>query len=191
SRPEAPPAKRKFRPLLLIFALAVVAFIVWRLFFFSPKLPGNIVALSGRIEGDDSAIAPKTPGRILEIHFREGDTVNAGDVIAVLDDAQVRAREDQARAALADAEARAQSARDEVSVLQDQLQQNELATNQAKTDATGRVGQAQADLAQAEADLAKQQAALRIDEFNRNAYTRLAQTGAVSQQQGIQASATA
>jgi len=31
---------------------------------------------------------------------REGDTVNAGDTIAILDDAQIRAREDQARDAL-------------------------------------------------------------------------------------------
>jgi len=33
------------------------------------------VALSGRIEGDDSAVAPKATGRILEVRFREGDSV--------------------------------------------------------------------------------------------------------------------
>ncbi|HXW17234.1 MAG TPA: HlyD family efflux transporter periplasmic adaptor subunit, partial [Candidatus Acidoferrales bacterium] len=39
----------------------------------------------------------------------------------------------------------------------------------------------------AEADLAQQQAALRLAEFNRDAYTRLAKTGAASEQQGLQA----
>ena len=34
--------------------------------FAVPPLPDSIVALSGRIEGDDSAVAPKTSGRILE-----------------------------------------------------------------------------------------------------------------------------
>ena len=43
-----------------------------------PASPDNIVALSGRIEGDDSALSAKTSGRIMEIRFREGDTVKAG-----------------------------------------------------------------------------------------------------------------
>src|SRR5580658_10700880 len=54
-------------------------------------------------------------------------------------------------------------------------------------DAGGRVRQAQADLTAAEADLVQQQAALRLAEFNRDAYTRLAKTGAASEQQGLQA----
>ena len=160
---------------------------VWEIFFATPNLPDSIVALSGRIEGDDSAVAPKTSGKILEVTVREGDTVTAGQVIARLDDAQVRAREDQARAALADAQAKAQAARDQIAVLQEQLRQNQLQTGQSTMDAEGRVRQAQADLTAAEADLAQQQAALRLAEFNRDAYTRLAKTGAASQQQGLQA----
>ena len=42
-------------------------------------------------------------------------------------------------------------------------------------------------LTAAQADLTQQQAALRLAEFNRDAYARLAKTGAVSQQQGLQA----
>jgi HlyD family secretion protein len=49
------------------------------------------------------------------------------------------------------------------------------------------VRQAEADLTAAQADLVQQQAALRLAEFNRDAYSRLAKTGAVSQQQGLQA----
>ena len=77
--------------------------------------------MSGRIEGDDSAVSPKTAGRIIEIRVREGDTVKAGDTIATLDDAQVRAREEQARAALTGAEARAKSANDQIAVYEQQL----------------------------------------------------------------------
>src|SRR6266700_1473863 len=84
--------------------LAAGAYLIWRLFFAQPKLPESIVALSGRIEGDDSAVAPKTSGRILEIRFREGDSVNAGDIVALLSDEQIRAREEQARAAVSVAE---------------------------------------------------------------------------------------
>ncbi|HYT83185.1 MAG TPA: biotin/lipoyl-binding protein, partial [Gemmatimonadales bacterium] len=75
-------------------------FAVWRLFFAPASLPPGVIAVSGRIEGDDSAIAPKTSGRIREISVREGDQVSAGAVVAVLDDEQIRAREQQAEAAL-------------------------------------------------------------------------------------------
>ena len=173
--------------ILLIAGIAVAALVIWKIFFAAPSLPASIVALSGRIEGDDSAVAPKTNGKILEVTAREGDSITAGQVIARLDDAQVRAREDSARAALADAQAKMQGARDQIAVLQETLLQNQLQAGQSTTDADGRVRQAQADLTAAEADLVQQQAALRLAEFNRDAYARLAKTGATSQQQGLQA----
>lgn len=184
---EDKPGKSRALRIVLIAAIVIAALAVWKLFFAAPSLPDSIIALSGRIEGDDSAVAPKTSGKILEITVREGDTVTAGQVIARLDDAQVRAREDAARAALINAQANGQAARDQIGVLQETLLQNRLQAGQSTTDADGRVRQAQADLTAAEADLTQQQAALRLAEFNRDAYARLAKTGAVSQQQGLQA----
>jgi len=189
--PEAPaerkiPRSRVVR-IFIVLSVVILALAIWKIFFATPSLPDSIVALSGRIEGDDSAVAPKTSGKILEVTVREGDTVTAGQVIARLDDAQVRAREDQARAALASAQATSQAARDQIAVLQEQLRQNQLQAGQSTMDAQGRVQQAQADLTAAEADLRQQQAALRLAEFNRDAYTRLAKTGAASEQQGLQA----
>lgn len=187
---ERPPRSRVLR-ILLVAGVVMLVLLVWKVFFANPRLPDSIVGLSGRIEGDDSAVAPKTSGKIMEITVREGDLVTAGQVIARLDDAQVRAAEDAARAALADAQLKARSANEQISVLREQLNENQLQTTQSTTDSQGRVRQAQADLTAAEADLAAQQAALRIAEFNRDAYTRLAKSGAVSQQQGLQMEATA
>jgi HlyD family secretion protein len=185
-------AKRRLpRALLVIVVLAVVGFGVWKLFFSRPPAPANVVALSGRIEGDDSAISPKVTGRILEIRYREGDSVKAGDTIAVLDDQQVRAREEQAQAQVAQAEARLSSTRQQVAVLQDQLTQTQLQSEQSTVDAEGRVHQAEAELAAAEADLAQQQATLKLAVYDRDAYTHLAKDGAVSERQGRQALATA
>ena len=187
----APPKKRGFPRILIPVILLLVAFGVWKIFFSHPALPDSIVALSGRIEGDDSAISAKTSGRIMEIKFREGDSVKAGDTIAVLDDQQVREREDQARAAVAQSEAQLRSAEDQIAVLNEQLGQTSLETGQATIDAEGRVNQAQAELAAAEADLAQQRASLQLAIFDRDAYTRLAKTGAVSERQGKQAETTA
>ncbi len=176
---------------LIVVVLGVAAFFIWRGYFANPRIPDSIVTLSGRIEGDDSAVSPKTSGRIIEIRVREGDTIKAGDTIATLDDAQVRAREDQARAALAGAEARVKSANDQIAVYQQELQQNELMTEQSKVDAAGRVRQAEADLAAAESDLAQQQASLKLAQFDDDAYQKLVKTGAVSERQGKVASTTA
>ncbi len=175
----------------IVAAVVLAGYLIWSNFVAPPKIPRSMVALSGRIEGDDSAVAPKTTGRILEIRFREGDSVKAGETIAVLDDEQVFARADQARAAVTVAEARLRSSRDQIEVLQEQLQQNDLQTEQAKLDASGRVRQAEADVAAAEADLANQEAAFQIADFDRTAYNKLRKTDAVSERQARQANATA
>ena len=137
--------KKKPNPLILVIILAVVGVVIWRVFFAGPSVPPGIVALSGRIEGDDSAVAPKTTGRVLEVRVREGDQVNAGDVIAVLDDQQIKDRQDQAQAALAAAQARTTAATAQVAVLEQQLKQAQLTAIQSNDDAQGRVGQAEAD----------------------------------------------
>jgi HlyD family secretion protein len=190
---QAAPTQRRRTAILVAGAvlLVAVAVIVWQVFFATPAIPDSIVAVSGRIEGDDSAVASKTTGRILEVRVREGDIVNAGDTIAILDDAQIRAREDQARAALAEAEAKGEAAREQIAVLQQQLEQSRLQVGQSKFDTEGHIKQAEADLATAQAELAQQKAAYQIAAFDKDAYTRLAKSGAVSERQGLQAAATA
>jgi HlyD family secretion protein len=189
--PTQPKSRRWAVPLIIAAAVVVAGLIVWRVFFAGPAIPDNVVVLSGRIEGDDSALAPKTSGRLLEVRVREGDEVKAGDIIAILDDEQIRARQNQARAALKVAEAKTASDRDQVAVLREQLKQNDLTTAQSKEDSQGRVRQAEGDLTAAESDLAQQEASYKLALFDKDAYTRLAQTGAVSERQGKLSVATA
>jgi HlyD family secretion protein len=190
-KPEtAKPRSRKPVVPIILLIVGVAAFFIWRGFFATPRVPASIVVVSGRIEGDDSAIAPKTTGRILEIRFREGDVVKAGDTIAVLDDAQIRAREEQARAVLEGADARVKTARDQIAVLEQERSQNQLQTEQAKVDSAGRVHQAESDVAAAESDLAQQEASLKLAQFDDDAYQKLVKTGAASERQGKQAKAT-
>jgi HlyD family secretion protein len=170
--------------------LAVAAIVGWRRFAVSAS-PQGVIVLSGRIEGDEAAVAPKLGGRILEVRVREGDAVKADEVIALLDDDQVMAREVQAQAALVQSEARARAAQDQVAVLQAQLRQAQLHTEQSKVDAGGRVRQAEADLAGAEAQLAQQRASYQLALFDKDAYVKLAESGAVSERQAKLAISTA
>lgn len=189
--PETPRRPRRAMIVAGAVVLIAVGLLVWKFFFATPAVPASIVAVSGRIEGDDSAVAAKTTGRVLEVRVREGDMVNAGDPIAVLDDAQIQAREQQAQAALSSAVEKGAAASAQIGVLQQQLLQSRLQVGQSKLDTQGHVKQAEADLAAAQSDLAQQQAAYSIAAFNKDAYGRLAKSGAVSEQQGLQAAATA
>ena len=149
------------------------------------------MALSGRIEGDDSAVAAKTSGRIAEMRVREGDQVKAGDVIAIIDDEQIRAREQQAQSAVDQAAAQLRSARQQIAILNEQLNETQLQVGQSRQESQGQVRQAEAELAAAEAALAQQEASYKMAVFDRDAYTKLAKSGAVSERQGKQAETTA
>ena len=176
--------------ILVLGVAAVAALILWRALAAAPSSDA-VITLSGRIEADESTVASTLAGRILEVRPREGDLVKSGDIIAVLDDDQIRAREDQARAALVQVEARARSSRDQLAVLQEQLRQAQLHTEQAKVDSTGRVRQAEADLAAAEAQLAQQRASYQLALFDKEAYQKLLESGAVSERQTKVAVSTA
>ncbi len=169
-------------PALILIASAAA----WWFFLRGPGSPESIIALSGRIESDDSAVAAKTQGRIREITVREGDSVKAGQVIAILDDDQIRAREQQELSAVAQAEARVLQAQQEISVLGAQLEQSRLSVTQAQTDAQGRVTEAEAQIAAAEAELARARATYQQARYDKERFTELARHGVVSEREGQQ-----
>jgi HlyD family secretion protein len=148
-----------------------------------PAVPPGVIAVSGRIEGDDAAVAAKISGRIREIAVREGDQVQAGQVLAVLDDEQIRAREEQAAAAVRQAEARVRLAEHQITVLNEQLRQTRFGVDQARVDAEGRVKEAEARLAAAEAQLAQAEASWAQAKWDREAFTRLFQQELVAEQE--------
>lgn len=188
STPTARPKRSVLRialPLLVIVAIA--AGLIWYFFLRAPAVPPNLLEVSGRIETDDSAVAVKTTGRILEITVREGDRVTAGQIIATLDAQQVQAREEQAQAATAAAQTRIDRAQEQIAVYQEQLNQSNLGIEQARLDAQGRVHQAESQVAQAEAQLAQADAQSKQTAYNLEKATRLFKTGDVPERQVIEA----
>lgn len=180
---------RRVAPFVLV-ALAA-GLLVWYLLLRRPDVPENIVAVSGRVEGDDAAVAAKTSGRIREIKVREGDEVKAGQVVAVLDDEQLRAREEQAESSVAQADARVLRAEQQIAVLEEQLEEGRLAVEQARMDAAGRVRQAEAQVAAAQAQLAQAEATYGQAQYDEEKFTRLVRTGDVPERSGRQAQAAA
>ena len=178
---------RAIRIVAILIVIAAAGFLGWWFLIRQPPIPHSIIALSGRIEGDDSVIAAKTSGRIREIHVREGDIVKTGDVIAVLDDAQASAREQQAQSAVGQSDARLLRSQQQISVLQEQLKQARYTVDQARLDAQGRVSQAEAQIASAEANLSQAQAGYDQARYDVEKLSRLAKSGDVSDRQREQA----
>jgi HlyD family secretion protein len=182
-------SKKVIRAVVAI--LLITGSLIWWFFLRESNTPREIISVSGRIESDDAAVAAKTSGRIREITVREGDQVKAGQVIATLDDEQLKARVDQAQSNVAQAEARMSRARHEIAVLQAQLEQSRLGVNQSRLDAEGRVSQAQAHVAAAEASMARAEADYKQARADAERFTTLAEQGDAPAREGEQARAAA
>ena len=189
--PPAPTRRRRKKGkgglIVVVFLLAAISILVWYVFIRRPALQGtnNLVVTPGRIAGDEATVSAKTAGRVREIRFREGDVVRAGDVIALLDDDQVRAREDAAKSAVEQSEARVRSSQQQISVLQAQVQSSSISVDQSKIDSQGRVSQARAQVAAAEAALAQARAAHNQAKYDYENQSQLVKDGDLSERQGM------
>ena len=142
--------KEKFKPsmkskkIILIAGIFLAVVITGVFFLWKRPAKQTVLPVSGRIEGDDSAVASKVSGRVREIKVREGDAVQKGQTIALLDDEQINAKVEQANSNVRQTAARVRAAQQQILVLNEQLQQSELGTSQAKFDTEGRTRQAEA-----------------------------------------------
>ena len=99
-------SRKRFIPIVLIAILALLGFGEWTVLFKSAGGPPEGFALgNGRIEADLVDISPRLAGRVAEIRVREGDRVELGDVLAVMDTAELESQLNRAAAAVASAEA--------------------------------------------------------------------------------------
>jgi HlyD family secretion protein len=74
------------------------------LIFSPPPLPPGFAAGNGRLEATEIFVATKYPGRTAQILFNEGDTVEAGQVVARMDTSALDAQLRQALAQIAEAQ---------------------------------------------------------------------------------------
>jgi len=80
-----------------IGGLAAVAYFGW-LELQAPGLPEGIAGSNGRIEAVEIDVASKGPGRVMDILVNEGDFLSAGDVLARMDTAVLKAQLREAEA---------------------------------------------------------------------------------------------
>jgi HlyD family secretion protein len=103
--------------ILLTILLAGSVVTAWWLWGRQKPLPEGLIQANGRIEGDHYTVASKVAGRIVKLLAREGDSVKRGQTLLNLDDVQIRARVEQARAAAEASEAQLKAERTDLTTL--------------------------------------------------------------------------
>ena len=137
--------------ILLIVGLAVAGYYLYPRWFGKPVNP-NELKLSGNVEAHESLVSFKVTGRLVELPVEEGQAMQAGQLIAKLDDADYR---QQVSVDEANTHVRAQQL--SLSLAGPRAQDIEAARQN--------VVDAQADLAQKKQDLARYDALLAKDEI--------------------------
>ena len=82
----------------VLLALAAGGYWAWHHFMRRAELPEWVLRSNGRIEMTRTDIAVKYPGRLASLTVREGDVVQAGQILAEQDESDVLAQLDAARA---------------------------------------------------------------------------------------------
>ena len=90
--------------LTLLGVIAIVAVVGFLMLRKGPEI------IQGQAEVTEYRVSSKVPGRILEFRVKEGQSVNAGDTLAILEAPDVVAKMEQARAAEAAAQAQNEKA---------------------------------------------------------------------------------
>jgi|GEM_PF-588216 len=148
---------KKVGKIILYVALAIGALVIVKYKFFTP--PKVVIAqvekqdYAGEVAGTGTvnvdvlaAIAAKIPGRIERVLVNEGDFVRAGQVVAILEDTDIRQMLERSQARLEAVRAAAQSSRSTAQARRATKYQTERAWEREKhLVATGAVSQEEAD----------------------------------------------
>ncbi|MBN7769934.1 HlyD family efflux transporter periplasmic adaptor subunit [Marinobacter daepoensis] len=92
------------RTLMIVVALGLIAAAAWYLMPGDDELSGPIASGNGRIEATEVDIATRIPGRLESFGVREGDMVESGALLAVMDTDELQASLASAQANLHQAE---------------------------------------------------------------------------------------
>ncbi|MFA7059660.1 MAG: HlyD family efflux transporter periplasmic adaptor subunit [Pedobacter sp.] len=99
--------------IIVVLILAGLGIAAWLLFGKDDKNKG-LVSGNGRIEAVEIDVAAKTAGRVKDILVREGELVNAGQVVALMDTEVLEAQRRQAEAQLKQAQSSVETTRSQL-----------------------------------------------------------------------------
>lgn len=113
-----------------VLALGAGGYVYWTRMM-ATQLPEGLASANGRIEVTRVDIASKLPGRVAQIRVKEGDAVQKGELVAVLDTAELRAQLAGAKAAVQRAIAAIARAEADINIRKAELDLADVETQRA------------------------------------------------------------
>lgn len=132
----------------MILGLLLIGSLIW---YFVTARPTPDLQLIGTVDANEVEVSSKIPGRVQQLLVQEGDQVQAGQLIAVIESQDLAAAESAARANVA-------SQQQKLNETEETEQQTKGEVSSAALNAEAQVYAAQAALEQAQANLEKQKA---------------------------------
>jgi HlyD family secretion protein len=152
--------------------LGIIFLIALGYYFFSTPSNKDLV-LIGTVDSNQVIVSPQTPGRLQKLLVDEGTPVKAGDLIAVIDPAELQA---QAAAAAAT-----------INSLRSKVAEMRYTEQSTKGSTSSDVTNTQAKLRSMKSQLDQAQATLRRTESDSRRTIELAKQGVMSEQESVQA----
>lgn len=160
-------ARNKF-----LIVLGIILAIASGYYFFSTP-GGKDLVLVGTVDANQIVVSPQIQGRILKLPVEEGTQLKRGDLVALLDPAELEAEERAAAAMIAS--------------MRSQVSANQYTQKSTSGSTASDVSNAQAKLQSARAQLAQSEAMLTRVESDSRRTIGLAQAGVASDQDRVQA----
>ncbi|HEY6360292.1 MAG TPA: efflux RND transporter periplasmic adaptor subunit [Vicinamibacterales bacterium] len=151
--PAPRPRRRRSLALAALLLIAAAGAAAWR-----AGIPAaTTVRVAGVVEANEAVVSATATGRMRELRVDEGDRVEAGAVVAVLDSAELEAARDRYTAALSQLAAKLSQSQELVSLEADRFVGRQAvalaalsAANQLREEATAELEQRRADAARAQ-----------------------------------------
>ncbi len=176
--------------ILIIIVLGVIAGFLN--YLFKPKTQNLFV--SGRLEGYEVDISPKYGGKIDYIIGREGTRVKKGELLVKLDDPELQAQLEAAKANIETSKQQQKQGEVQLNVVNSQIKQANSSFAQSVESSQATIQQAQTSLDIAKAQYSQAQELLNqanyeleMAESDLSRYTNLIKTGSISKQTHDQA----
>ncbi len=175
-------------------AIAILLFLLgstWLVKTFILTSKGNVpLGLSGRIEGYETDIGAKVGGRVVYIKVREGDQIKKGELLAQLEDNEIKAQLEGAKAQIESYRQKENQALWQIDIIGRQIEQEKLSKRQSLDDSTGKINQSvstvtavESQLAVAKAQQVQSESALKLAKSDLDRYSSLIKEQVITKQQ--------
>ena len=134
----------------IAFAIVVVGVAIWQMQ--EKEAPSGLLMAGGRIEGRITTMTPKVAGRVAEIAVDEGETINAGALLTMLEDEALRERVRAAEENLDALSHQLRGSETKIEVLRSQVPLQISQAEAAMREASARVDRSRAQYQQAMRD---------------------------------------